>query len=144
MKRIKAKKAGLPRRRSRTASVHDGKQDILPHRLNFGLRKQAVQELFALPFLAAEPADEPFLAFVLEADHEEPIRTVDGRRHDLELRDLCGVPHASLPIMVFDGSLESRAGEWARHMKSMCKQDAEEQWEATRPKRSTCPAGVDE
>lgn len=84
--------------------------------LHFRFGEQPVQQLLPLPFVAAEPADEPLLALVLEADHEEPVRTVDGRRHDLELRDLCGVPHASVPITIFDGSLESRAREWARHM----------------------------
>ena len=84
--------------------------------LNFGLREQPVQELLATPLVAAKPSNEPLLALVLETDHEEPVRTIDGRRHDLELRNLCGLPHASVPITILDGSLGSRAREWARHM----------------------------
>jgi len=47
-----------------------------------------VQELLATPFVAGKPSVEPLLALVLEPNHEEPVRTIDGRRHDLELRDL--------------------------------------------------------
>jgi hypothetical protein len=89
---------------------------VLPHGLNFRLREQPVQKLLAAPLISAEPANEPLLAFVLETNHEESVRTIDGWRHDLELRDLCGMPHASLPITIFDRSLGPRTREWARHM----------------------------
>ena len=46
--------------------------------LHFRFGEQPVQKLLASPFVAAKPADEPLLALVLETDHEEPVRTVDG------------------------------------------------------------------
>jgi len=93
-----------------------GVNPVLPHGLNLGLGEQSVQELLAAPLVTAKPSNKPLLALVLEANHEEPVRTVDGRRHDLERRDLRGIPDASLPIMIFDGSLGSLAREWARHV----------------------------
>src|SRR5262245_2036531 len=60
--------------------------------LNFRLREQPVQQLLAAPFISAKPPNEPLLALVLETDHEESVRTIDRWRHDLELRDLRGIP----------------------------------------------------
>ena len=95
-----------PQGRTEPATVCPALTPALTSALGFGFGEKSVQQLLAAPFVAAEPADEPLFALALEADHEELVRSVERRRHDLERRHLRGMPHASLPVTVFDRSLE--------------------------------------
>jgi hypothetical protein len=92
-----------------------------------GIRRveQPVEGLLSAPIhRTADPAREALLALALEPDHEAQVRTVDRRRHDLELGHLRSAPHAAVAIAVLDRAAEPFAGYGTGHATPTCKRDA--------------------